>query len=89
MVRLRDRATGRDLPTYEEADRAREEEAAARRAAEARTAELEARVLALEKALAVRTRQHPEQRGQRGQRGQLTTSSWPAYAGCTLIMVTS
>ena len=60
MVRLRDRATGEDLPTYEEADRAREEEAAARRAAEARAAELEARVLALEKALAARTRPHPE-----------------------------
>ena len=74
MVRLRDRATGDDLPMYEEADRAREEEAAARRreaearreeaaarhAAEARAAELEARVLALEKALAARTRQHPK-----------------------------
>ena len=74
MVRLRDRATGEDLPTYEEADRAREEEAAARRreaearreeaaarrAAEARSAELEARVLALEKALAARTRHRQE-----------------------------
>ena len=67
MVRLRDRATGEDLPTYEEADRAREEEAtarreeaAARRAAEARTAELEARVVALEKALAGRTRHRRE-----------------------------
>ena len=59
MVRLRDRATGEDLPTYEEADRAREEEAAARReeaaarrAAEARNAELEARIRELESALA-------------------------------------
>ena len=60
MVRLRDRATEEDLPTYEEADRAREKEAAARRAAEARTAEREARVLALEKALAARTRQRKE-----------------------------
>ena len=74
MVRLRDRATGEDLPSYEEADRAREEEAAARRqaaearrkeaaarrAAEARAAELEARVLALEKALAAQTRQRQE-----------------------------
>ena len=66
MVRLRDPATGEDLPTYEEAERAREaeadarrEEAGARRAAEARSAELEARVLALEKALAARTRRDP------------------------------
>ena len=58
MVRLRDRAAGEDLPTYEEADRAREEEAAARReeaaarrAAEARNAELEARIRELESAL--------------------------------------
>ena len=36
MVRLHDRAAGEDLPTYEEADRVREEAAAARRAAEAR-----------------------------------------------------
>ena len=62
MVRLRDPVTGRDLLTYEEADRAREEEAiarqreaadrqreaAARRAAEARVAELEARLRAFE-----------------------------------------
>ena len=51
MVRLRDPTTGRDLLTYEEAERAREEEAearqqeaAARRSAETRIAELEARL---------------------------------------------
>ena len=60
MVRPHDRVTGEDLPTYEEADRAREEEATARHSAESRAAELEARVLALEKTLAARTRQHPE-----------------------------
>ena len=67
MVRLHDRATGEDLPTYEEAERAREaeadarrEEAGARRAAEARAAELEARVRALENALAARTRHRQE-----------------------------
>ena len=60
MVRLHDPATGVDLPTYEEADRAREEEAGARRAAEARAVELEARVLALENALAARTRHRQE-----------------------------
>ena len=63
MVRLRDGATGADLLTYEEADRAREEEAAARRTselrrereaaalgtAETRIAELEARLRELEK----------------------------------------
>ena len=48
MVRLRDPATGEKLPTYEEAEQAREEEAVARRSAEARTAELEARLRALE-----------------------------------------
>ena len=62
MVRLHDRATGEDLPTYGEAERtSREEaearraaearlvqEAAARRVAEARVAELEARLRALE-----------------------------------------
>ena len=48
MVRLHDRATGENLPTYEESDREREEEAAARRVAEARAAELEARLRALE-----------------------------------------
>ena len=47
-VRLRDPATGEILLTHEEAERARGEEAAARRAAEARTAELEARLRALE-----------------------------------------
>ena len=58
MVRLRDRATGEDLPTYEEAvargeeAAARREEAAGRRAAEARNAELEARIRELESALA-------------------------------------
>ena len=41
LVRLHDRSTGEDLPTYEEAD-------AARRAAEARVAELEARLRTLE-----------------------------------------
>ena len=44
MVRLRDPATGQNLLTYEEAERAREEEAAARRSAETRIAELEARL---------------------------------------------
>ena len=51
MVRLRDPATGEDLLTYEESEQAREDEAAARRqgaatlrAAEARIAELEARL---------------------------------------------
>ena len=39
MVRLRDPATGEKLPTYEEADWAREEEAAARRATEMRLAQ--------------------------------------------------
>ena len=52
MLRLHDLATGQDLPTYREALRAREEEAAARRAAEARAAELEARLRELENALA-------------------------------------
>ena len=67
MVRLHDRTTGEDLPTYEEADRAREEEAAARReeagarrAAESRAVDLEARVLALENALAARIRHRQE-----------------------------
>ena len=50
MVRLRDPATGQDLLTYEEVARAREEEAAARRAAEARNADLEARLRELEPA---------------------------------------
>ena len=53
MVRLRDPATGKDLLSYRE-------EAAARHAAEARSAKLEARVCALEKALAARTRQRRE-----------------------------
>ena len=44
MVRLRDPATGEKLPTYEEAERTLEEVDAARRAAEARIAELEARL---------------------------------------------
>ena len=47
-VRLRDPATGEVLLTHEESERAREAEAAARRAAEARAAELEARLRALE-----------------------------------------
>ena len=47
-VRLRDPATGEVLLTHEEAERAREEEAALRKAAEARAAELEARLRALE-----------------------------------------
>ena len=54
-VRLHDRATGADLLTHEESERAREEaeqareeEAVARRAAEARNAELETRLRALE-----------------------------------------
>ena len=61
-VRLHDRRTGRNLPTYEEADMAREEESAtlreaemrvarevaARREAETRAAALEARLRALE-----------------------------------------
>lgn len=82
----RDPATGEILLSHREFELAREEEADARRAAEAHTAVLEARVLALERAPAVRTRQHPEQIRRRG---QLTASSWPAYAGRTLIMVTS
>ena len=45
MLRLHDPATGRDLLTYGELERAHEEEAAAaRRAAEARVAKLEARL---------------------------------------------
>ena len=44
MLRLRDPATGRDLPTYDELDEAHEVAEAARRAAEARIAELEARL---------------------------------------------
>ena len=44
MVRLHDRATGEDLPTYEETERAREEEAAARwRETETRQRETQAR----------------------------------------------
>ena len=46
MVRLRDPATGNDLLTYEEAEQAREEEAAALRAAQARIAELKAHLRA-------------------------------------------
>ena len=44
MLRLRDPATGRDLPTYDELDEAHEAAEAARRAAEARIEELEARL---------------------------------------------
>ena len=47
-VRLRDPATGENLLTHEESERAREEEAARRKAAEARAAELVARLRALE-----------------------------------------
>ena len=47
-VRLHDRATGVDLLTHEESEQAREKEAVARRAAEARAAALEARLRALE-----------------------------------------
>ena len=49
-VVLRDPATGVVLLTHEESERAREEEAALRRTAEARAAELEARLRALEDA---------------------------------------
>ena len=52
MVRLRDPATGLDLLSHRESELAREEEAAARRAAEARNAELDARIRDLENALA-------------------------------------
>ena len=55
LVRLHDRATGQSLPTYEESESAREEEAEARRrettarqAAEKRATELEARLRDLE-----------------------------------------
>ena len=48
MVRLHDRAVGEDLPTYGEAERTGREAAEARRVAEARVAELEARLRALE-----------------------------------------
>ena len=48
MVRLRDLETGEDLPTYEEAEQAREEAERVCRAAEGRVAELEARLRALE-----------------------------------------
>ena len=44
MLRLHDPATGQDLLTYRESDRVREEETAARQAAEARVAKLEARL---------------------------------------------
>ena len=74
MVRLHDPATGQDLLTYAEAEEAREgeasarraaearldQEAAARRAAEARTAALEARIRALEDALAAQPRKRTE-----------------------------
>ena len=48
MVRLHDPATGQDLLTHEESERAREKEGAARREAEARISELEARLRDLE-----------------------------------------
>ena len=44
ILRLRDPATGHDLPTYEELEEANEAAEAARKAAEARIAELEARL---------------------------------------------
>ena len=44
MLRLRDPATGRDLLTYEELDEAHASAEAARRNAEARVAELQARL---------------------------------------------
>ena len=47
-LRLHDRATGEDLLTHEEAERAREEAERVCRAAEGRVAELEARLRALE-----------------------------------------
>ena len=47
-VRLRDPATGEILLTHEESERAREEDTALRKAAEARAAELEVRLRALE-----------------------------------------
>ena len=70
MVRLRDPATGHNLPTYEESEAARQEkaealrqEAAARQVAEARAVELEARLRDLENALSppetARTRNPP------------------------------
>ena len=52
MLRLHDPETGRDLPTYREYERALEAEAAARRAAEARVARLEARLRDVERAAA-------------------------------------
>ena len=48
MLRLHDPETGRDLPTYRESERAREAEVAARQAAEARVARLEARLRDIE-----------------------------------------
>ena len=51
MVRLSDPATGEYLLSYRESELARAEEAAARRAAETRNADLEARIRDLENAL--------------------------------------
>ena len=51
MVRLRDPATGVGLLSHRESELAREEEATARHAAEARTAALEARIRELQGAL--------------------------------------
>ena len=51
MVRLRDPATGVGLLSHRESELAREEEATARHAAEARTAALEARIRELQSAL--------------------------------------
>ena len=63
MVRLRDPTTGEDLLTYEESERAREDEAAALRTAEARIAELEARLRELEPAPASRGEPKPRNPG--------------------------
>ena len=52
MLRLHDPVSGLDLLTYRESELAREEEAAARQAAEARATELETRLQELENALA-------------------------------------
>ena len=57
MVRLRDPTTGRNLPTYEEAEQAREEEAEARREESAGRVEAETRI-----ALEVAARQKAEAR---------------------------
>ena len=65
MLRLHDPETGQDLLTYQESERAREEEAAARRAAEARVAELEARIRQSENVPAQLTKPQPREPGRR------------------------